>query len=362
MKKYTVKTIMDYISGNDIEEFTLEELEDDMDFMKNVINYTNDKNMVSMCSERIQNDFEFIKFILYKFSYDLEFTCAIADKFLEGIDKEHEEDRYEIAIIMCQLIKGKKEDYMKYHIIASLAFLWELEFVKECQQQYSSPSNKVGMGFIFITEDDSNSQIMVEYFAKKFIEHILAYHEINFEDLLHKRFSRKEDLEQVKINTFLINFLLCYDIALANYAKAHLEILDSLKEAIQYTISNWEKFMEKKERDLYNLLFEKVDRYMKVHPECAFLEDDLLYTIGYELGVLDKIQKYDGLWDVDATGSSINKSEMSLQDRIHYHAIKQLVTNILNGTYIEDDEYIAESIPFQKNIITVDFTSAQKKG
>ncbi len=362
MKKYSVKTIIDYISGNDIENFTLEELEDDMEFMKSVINYTNDKNMLFMCSERLQNDFRFIKYILYKFSYDLEFICKIADEFLAKTDEEHKTDRYEIAIIMCQLINNKDIEYLRYHAIASIGFLWELEFVKKCQQQYKSQNSTMGMGFIFIINDEENSPIMIEYFAKKFINHILAYCEINFEDLLHKRFSTKKELEQEKINSFLISFLLCYDIALANYAKAHLEILDGLKEEIQYAIKNWDRYIDKKEREIYDLLLEKVHQYMQENPGALFLEDDLLYTIGQELGVLDKIQKYNIAWDEDTTGEAINKKDLSFQDKIHYYAIKQLMTNILNGSYVEEDSYIAEESPTGKNVISIDFNKVQKKG
>lgn len=357
MKKYTTKTIIDYINGEDIEDFTLEELEDDMDFMKAVINYTNDKNMVAMCSDKIQNDFEFIKFIIYKFSKDIDFITRIADKFLENKDKEHEMDRYELAIIMSSLITDR-DSSLKYQLISTIGFQWEMGFVEQCKAKY--PNEKYGEGFIFISEDDENSPIVVEYFAKKFIDYILAFYDIDFEDYLHKKFATKEALEKEKINNFLINFLLPYDVTLANYAKIHLSILDSLKETVKTAIQNWDSYQEKKERELYNLLFEQVYYYREEHPAFIFAEDDILYSIGLELGIYDKISKYDILKEKDYVPERIDVSSLSFQDKIHYYALKNLMASIIDGTYVEEDDYITKH--FESKIVTVDFTGSQKKG
>ena len=77
---YDLKLVKDYVEGNDIEN--IEELEDNLTFMKNVIRYTQDKKMIHFCSDRLKNDYEFIKFIVNYFKSDLEFICKIADEFL----------------------------------------------------------------------------------------------------------------------------------------------------------------------------------------------------------------------------------------------------------------------------------------
>ncbi len=358
MKKYTVKTIIDYINGNDIENFTLEELEDNMEFMKSVINYTNDKNMLTMCSTRLQNDFEFIKFIIYKFCQDIDFIIPIADKFLASIDKEQEMNRYELAIIMCSLITDKERSF-KYQLIATIAFQWEIECVLQCKAKYEGDNSKFGEGFIFISQDDDNSPIMVEYFAKRFISYIFTLYDIDFEDLLHKRFSTKEELEQVKINEFLTNFLSYYDASLASYARVHLQILNSLKEQIKMTIQNWDNYIARKERDLYNLLFEKVSKYRQ-EQDCLLQEDDLLYSIGLELGIADKIKKYNWWQEEDESPSVIDKESLDFDEKLHYYAIKKLMLSIINGSYIEEEDYTSNNV--ENKIIAIDFASPQKKG
>lgn len=358
MKKYTPKTIMDYINGNDIEDFELEELEDDESFMKAVINYTNDKKMFFMCSERLQNDFEFITFILYKFRQDKKWISSIADTFLEKKKRDKEKEKYEIAVIMCDLLGNRKDDSsMKYHMIASVAFLWEIEFVQECKKKLPTESSKIGTGFIFVMVND-NSKEMIHFFAKRFINYILELYEIDFEELLHKHFKTSQELQEQKLNTFLINFLSHYDIALANYAKCHLDILDSLKERVKYAIQNWNNYQNKKERERFLLLFEEVHNYIAENFDCFFSEEQFLYSIGRELGILEQLQKYDYV-NVEPENCQINKKEMDFTDQRHYHNIKEIMKSILDNTY---PEYEEETTKEDVGKVIELFQSQEKKG
>ena len=45
MQKYPKSLIMDYISGTEISEYNIDDLENDVDFMTDVINYSSDKKM-----------------------------------------------------------------------------------------------------------------------------------------------------------------------------------------------------------------------------------------------------------------------------------------------------------------------------
>lgn len=358
MKRFTDKTILDYISGNDIEGFELEELEDNVDFMKKVINYTNDKKMVAMSSNRVQEDPEFVKFVLYKFCHDLDFICSIADAFLKK-RKKCELD-YEIAIIMTELTKSTADDYSKYSVIASVAFLWEMETVMQCKINCNDPTINAGEGFIFIEHDDTLSSIMVYYYAKKLIDHIFLSHDINLEDTLHERFTSTKELTE-KMNTFLISFISAYDIALADYIAVHIELLNPLKEEIKRIIQKWDDYAQKKERKNYQLLFEALQEYSYSHPDCPFSEDELLYSIGRDLGIFDKIKKYD-ISLVDEEIDFIKPiQEMNFLERKHYYTVKKLMTTIINGNY-QENEYDGEgkSTPKRK-VINIDF-STQKKG
>ena len=51
MEKYSKKMINDYILGNDIKDYSIEELEDDKEFMMLVIGTTNDEKFYNLCSD-----------------------------------------------------------------------------------------------------------------------------------------------------------------------------------------------------------------------------------------------------------------------------------------------------------------------
>ena len=76
--------IKDYINGEDIKEYTLEELENNYDFMLSVIKYTNDKKIYNLCSKNLKNNYGFIKEIIILFKYDFNFINKIAEIFIEN--------------------------------------------------------------------------------------------------------------------------------------------------------------------------------------------------------------------------------------------------------------------------------------
>jgi len=358
MKKYTGKMIIDYIRGNDIEGIDIEELEDDFHFMRKVILYSNDKNMFQLCSSRLQKDFEFIKFIIFQFQRDLDFVDRIAKSYLQQLPPEEDKTRYELAIIMCKIANPQnKEQFMEYFIMANIALLHEQALVEECKK--NCPNVSVGLGFLFIENDDANSEIMLEYYAEKLIDTIPPIRDNQLEKIFHQKWHRKEDIPLDKINSILISFISGYDISLANFLKVHPHILDKLKEEIKIILENWDSFDKREERKLFLILFEQVHQYIENHPECDFNEDELLYFIGNELGILDKIKEYDYM-DEDYIDTvyheiSFNKQNMSLEEFRHYSEIKRIMTYLLNGERNNPFEDKNEKTKNKAKIIEINF-------
>ena len=87
MKKYGEKLIKDYIEGNDIEEYSIEELENDSEFMIMVINKTNDKNICNLCGDDVKKDPRFVKYLITKFNYDTNFIISINIYFMHNYNK-----------------------------------------------------------------------------------------------------------------------------------------------------------------------------------------------------------------------------------------------------------------------------------
>ena len=109
---YDIKLIRDYIEGNDIPEYDIDELENDYEFMISVINYTKDKNMYHLCSEEVKYNYEFVKFMVKKFSQDTTFICTVANDFLK---KNKDRLKYiELLLIMRDLTRNKPENDENY--------------------------------------------------------------------------------------------------------------------------------------------------------------------------------------------------------------------------------------------------------
>ena len=76
MEKINNKLVIDYINGEDIEN--IEALENDFDFMKAVIDKSNDKNFYNLCSNDLKINHDFVLYLIYKFSDNKSFITASA--------------------------------------------------------------------------------------------------------------------------------------------------------------------------------------------------------------------------------------------------------------------------------------------
>ncbi len=123
-KKYSKKLIWDYITGEEIAN--VEKLEEDSDFMIDVITITQDKKLYSLCSDTIKRNYEFVKFMVEQFKNDKEFIVKVADFYLATVDKQ-DVTYYELVIIMKKILKYENlgesknldEAIYRYNIVAS---------------------------------------------------------------------------------------------------------------------------------------------------------------------------------------------------------------------------------------------------
>ena len=90
MKKYSRELINRYINSEDITIYDIDELENDKDFMMQVISVSGDNNFYNLCSDNVKCDYEFVKYLIIKFKHKIDFVCEVADYFLSHVGKELE--------------------------------------------------------------------------------------------------------------------------------------------------------------------------------------------------------------------------------------------------------------------------------
>lgn len=347
MKKYSKELIDKYIKGEDIKNYQIEELENDKDFMIQVIKETNDKKIYNLCSENVKKDYEMVKFLTLNYNNDLDFITSIADEYLKEIGDSLE--RIELALIMLDLTSKKgNEQAAKYKMIVDTIFFSKRLEVEICKAKENNDnySKEVGMGFWYMFDLYNSSDIVMKFFAKKTIEAIFIEYDINLEQVLHSKFKNAEDINLQGINNYMINFLGMYDQMLASYVSTHIELLSDFSNKISNVIDNWKNYDEKDERKRYNDMIEQVHEYME-NTDSVMTETDILYYVAKQLGIVEKLAYYDGISneffediieDIDIKDLDYDNDDFvtftinnSITERKYYLDVKKIMLNSLFG-------------------------------
>lgn len=364
MKKYSRELIINYINGNDIEEYDINELENDKLFMKKVIYFSNDEKMYKLCSDELKKDYEFVKYIVLKFQNNIDFITTVADYFLDNSDNELE--RTELVLIMKDLTQNIKYQFMSKVIYEGKRLEIDLCKLKLKDERVSS---EIGMGFIYIFDLYNSSDLVLKFYAENIIEDILNEYDIDLEEMLHNNFKTAEKVNEYGLNNFMIKLISLYDQMLASYLQAHLDLLLPIKNKIIKVQKDWNKYEEKKERKRYNMMLERVHNYMK-DANSIFGETELVYYIANKLGVVEKLLKYDRISEEVFDYIRENLSDeyfkdvckISFTDRMHYHNVKKIMTNILFKKDFETSEDSVGTDTKNKKckVLKIDFNKKDK--
>ena len=184
MKKIDISLVKKYANGEDLGEFTSDQLENDKDFMMGVISYTNDIKIYSLCSESIKKDYEFVKYLVLKFKDNPETRMKIRhelkleDKFVIGhvgrfsyqknhiflldiLKKVFDEKSNAVAILIWE---GELEEKIKAYanklnIIDKIIFLKSIPNVNDYMQSFDIfvlPSKFEGLPIVGIEGQFAN--------------------------------------------------------------------------------------------------------------------------------------------------------------------------------------------------------------
>ena len=246
--------VNDYINGSDIDSDLLDELENNTDFMIEVIETSNDKKMYQFCSDNVLKDFKFISFFIQKFNKDIK----LADKLVEDFKKNRNNQELfdfeadTLNIIMCDLTKNLEEIdevKIKYKICSNIFKKLILSFLKN-EEKHSTFED---LGFNIVEALLEEYDILKNYMAKFFINEIF-YNDNKLEESLHKNIKSKEYLNSEKIDSFMLEYIKYYDIALSNYTSYEMDLLDGLKKDLTRIYNRWDdmtKFYNRKKVEMF---------------------------------------------------------------------------------------------------------------
>lgn len=353
MIKYTNKTVIDYINGEDLGDIDIEELENNPSFMRDVINLSNDKEMYSLCSDTVKNDYSFIKFLIRKFSYDTKFISKIAKDYINNT--EDEVKRFELLIIMCDLLNRDSNEFIEFRLLLlaeEKSQLLQIELAKIEHENEPDVMREIGeTGFYLIYDMYNESEIVTNYFAKEMLNRLLQTEDSGFEDFLHQRYKNVEELEQIGIKKYLIDYISCYDPMLASYISGHISILKDTMTDIEEIKRRWNTYGTRLESLRYTKIFNCVQRYMEsIDYNSSYREDELLYYVAHELGVFEQMFMQDpsmyqdkDLYEIVLDEiEDISTDIMSYNDLYHYNNLKKIVLRFLSITTIKELKEVSE--------------------
>ena len=259
--KYSKQLIFDYVNGNDIVGYNIEELENDMEFMIEVIDFTNDKNMYNLCSEKIKKNYELVKFMVQKFKDDKNFIIELSKNFIKNSPYLCY-DSVELSILMSD-ITGEDNtedlDYFGKVLMPKNIFFEKINYTASLIAQ---KNRNLDMGFIVFQDALKDRTIILDFVAKEFIKKIFySSEEYTFEELIHKNIKNFDSVKQRGINNYLINYIGNYDKYLADYIMVHLNVLDDLKKELNRVSKEWNKYLNRLNITRVEIAIEEINEY-----------------------------------------------------------------------------------------------------
>ena len=352
MKKKLDIMIDDYINGESFDEDELEKLENNKKFMQAVIDKSNDYKLYNLCSNNLKKNTDFVKYLISKFSYNLDFICNVTDYYLKSNKKEDEQ--IEIVIMMCELTRFDSSRNFYYSLYAEACYQYErlrIEIVKNKEEDIKS---EIGMGFYFIFDMYRNKKKVLNFYAERMVKSIFEEYEIDLEKMIHEHFKTAEEINEIGINSYLLEFIGLFDSMLSSYISAHINILANLKQEVLNIQRNWNKYNDYCEYEKYMEMFDRVHTYI-INTDGLIDEISLIYYAGKKLGVIDKILKYDNLYNSNENiyfkydEKNVEQLlEISFYDRIIFQRIKEIMYDALFNSNRDFKQSKIKRINFKK--------------
>lgn len=338
MKKYDNSLIRNYVWGEDIIGHDIDELENDPEFMMEVIKYTKDKKIYKLCSKDVKENYNFIRFMVETFKDDKKFIKGIADDFLEM--KKDFKQNLELLIIMNGLLdKEECFDYGLCLVVAETRIFSEivgnLQFIEN-----EAVRDTIGKGFFFIIDSYGDSKIITDYLAKKMVENI--FYQTSLELFLHEKFKKFEQIEDQGINNFIVGYLSNVDSYLSSYIATNISIVSDLNKDIQRVGRNWNIYLDNLNEIRVLMVYDQVIDYIeKEKMVLDFSFQNLIIQVAKTKGVFDIFSKYDS-FDEDI-GNNINSNKClfsttsNFKCRKLYIFISELIDELFSTDIIKED-------------------------
>lgn len=355
MKKFPKSLVLNYIRGENLGYYDALDLENQKEFMQEVLSITKDYHMFYLCSDKLKNCHEFIKFTINLFKDEKDFIVEIAKKYLSLTNNMN--NAHEINILMYQILKEKyknSEEYLHYNLKTNNIFGYKMLEIEKLKEAISID---IGIGFEAILIEYENYPVFKEFYAEKMIYKIFFQNEdLSFEEIIHNNFKNISELDNAKLNTFFIDYIGNYDESLKEYVVFNMKLIESLKDNLIYVKKNWNNFIRTNKKIKISLFYEKVNEYYENN------QDNILY--GSEIIDYAIIKtNLNEIFEIEKTTSNIDIKELNINELKYLKYCINLLKQLFKNDYTnidENDNHLIEKTNNKCRIVYYDFKNKKK--
>lgn len=361
------KLIKDYIDGNDT-SVDVDILENDLDFMKAVIDYSGDQNLYNLCSDDIKYNCEMIKFLIERFHENSEFIINLVLDFLDNYDhthwyKEYDEDFFnysqtitnelEVLITIDKYLEQKLDER-----IITIKFKLKGEFLKfriTLESAFESGEDnrlkqELGKGFYLVLMMFPTSYLIKDYYAVSIIDEILRECPGNtLEDKIHRMIDDSTKPESAM--KVLINLVNKHDIELSNYIIARQEPFKEYLTEISNIIVKWDEYNDKVLNDKIYFILDIISDYYYKNEHLLCMDE--FECVQYYATLLNLEEKFKALDPISYKCVSVPDplKGKTYHDKKMFHELTPIIKNIMDNqdSYALNEERTSKK---QNNICT----------
>lgn len=308
------KYLLDYISGNDLVGCSIDELENDPDFMLEVMKFTRDKKMYNLCSDTVKRDGYFVKNIIMMFKDDCEFIVDVADNYFDRKHAESSEfniDDDEIVILLSNIVLENDEydeELLQYTLKAQVIYSEVMSLTLE------DDDKSVDFSCIELIYD--GSKIMKDFFATQMLSELL-YDNDNYtlESLIHSNIKSLDNFDKNSVE-FLINYIKSVDESLGIYLCYNPGMLQNVKKSLGFIKKNWNRYINKINSEKMLMVSEEYDKF-EFETGVSLDKLETLKTIFGNIGLSDIFERY-----ISSTYNVAGNCAEFEEDAFEYNSIK----------------------------------------
>ena len=285
-KNFDISLIKNYINGDSLGKYSIDELENNCEFMKEVIDYTNDCNIYNLCSDNLKKDYTFVKYLVNKFNNNYEFIDKISSYYLNN--GKNKMNKKELCILLENILP--KELSEKYYRINTIKFYVDRLKIEMYNKKNPSTKDLVGMGFINFNKEYSNNKITFDYYVKSLIEEIMKDYN-RFRVDLYDELMKSNFTSEMDVASFIVDYISKNDIFLGMYINNNLHLIDDIIKDTNKLKNQWykEKNIINKERlwEMDALIYKYLNNTIHL-----LTDSSIIFYAAKELGVLDTIKEF----------------------------------------------------------------------